>query len=163
MRALLIIDIQNGLTNRKDLYNKTLFIESVNLAIGKYRILGNIVIFVQHNNKQLLNGTNDWKIDMAIKKTSKDIVLQKQHGNAFVKTELKSILENRQIKEILICGLVTHGCVKSTCIGAVNQGLTTSLLKNGHTNWNKDAELKISLTESELRQLGVKVINRHEL
>ena len=122
MKAILLIDIQQGLTNRKDLYNKPLFYESVNFALNKYRTLGNIVIFIQHNNKQLINGTNDWELDNKINRASKDITLQKHHGNAFEKTDLKAILENKHINEILICGLVTHGCVKATCVGGLKQG-----------------------------------------
>lgn len=162
MKALLVVDIQEGLTKRKDLYNSSCFIETVNYVISRYRELGNIVIFIQHNNKQLINGESDWEINRRIDKRNKDITLQKQHGNAFEKTELKSILKNKNIKEILVCGLVSHGCVKSTCIGGLNQGFITNLLANGHTNWNKDAEIKISSTELELRQLGVKTIDRRE-
>ena len=35
-----------------------------------------------------------------------------------------------------------HGCVKATCLGSIREGYKTNLLKNGHTNWNKDAEVK---------------------
>ena len=163
MKALLLIDIQKGLTNRKGLYNDLLFFETVNFAINKYRNFGYNVIFIQHNNKQLINGSIDWEIDNRIDKNHTDLILQKQHGNAFEKTELKFILENKDIKEILVCGLVSHGCVKSTCIGGLNHGFKTNILTNGHTNWNKDAEIKISSTESELNQLGVKIIDKEEL
>jgi nicotinamidase-related amidase len=47
-------------------------------------------------------------------------------------------------------GLASHGCVKATCYGGIEEGFKTSLLKNGHTNWNKDAEIKISQTEKEV-------------
>ena len=163
MKALLLVDIQEGLTKRKNLYNASCFIKTVNYAISRYRELGNLVIFIQHNNKQLIFGESNWEIDKRIDKRNEDITLQKQHGNAFEKTELKSILENESIKEILVCGLVSHGCVKSTCMGGLNQGFRTNLLANGHTNWNKDAEIIISSTELELRQLGVKIIDRLEL
>ncbi|GAF99431.1 unnamed protein product, partial [marine sediment metagenome] len=116
MKALLLVDIQEGLTKRKNLYNASCFIETVNYAISRYRKLGNLVIFIQHNNKQLIYGESDWEIDKRIDKRNEDITLQKQHGNAFEKTELKSILENENIKEILVCGLVSHGCIKLTCM-----------------------------------------------
>lgn len=89
--------------------------------------------------------------------------MQKQHGNSFEKTGLKSLLESRGVQEILVCGLVTHGCVRSTCIGGVREGFATRLLANGHSNWHAFAELKIAETESELRRLGVAVIYRDSL
>ncbi len=159
MKALLIIDIQNGLTKKKTLYNESCFIETVNAAIKEYHDLGYPVIFVQHNNKPLKFGTSDWEIDNRLYRKKENIILQKQHGNAFLKTDLKSILENKKVKEIIVCGLVSHGCVKATCIGGFNEGYTTNLLKNGHTNWNKDAAIKIDSTENELNQIGIKIVS----
>ena len=44
MKALLVVDIQVGLTKRKELYNETLFIETVNNAIVRYRESGDIIL-----------------------------------------------------------------------------------------------------------------------
>ena len=89
MKALLLVDIQEGLTKRKNLYNASCFIKTVNYAISRYRKLENLVIFIQHNNKQLIFGESNWEIDKRIDKRNEDITLQKQHGNAFEKTESK--------------------------------------------------------------------------
>ena len=51
MKALLIIDIQNGLTKRK-LYNFPLFVQTINHSINTFRETKDLIIFVQHNNKQ---------------------------------------------------------------------------------------------------------------
>lgn len=159
MKALLLIDIQKGLTNRKGLYNKSIFIDTVNDTIHKFRESGNLIVFLQHNNKQLKYGENNWEIETKIDKRNEDIIFQKEHGNAFEKTDLDSTLKKHNIEEIFVCGLVSHGCIKLTCIGGINSGYKTNLIMNGHTNWNKDAELKINATESELRQIGVKIID----
>ena len=37
------------------------------------------------------------------------------------------------------------------------EGFEISLLKNGHTNWNKDADVKILETEKELTKNGVRI------
>ncbi len=163
MKALLIIDIQEGLTNKKGLYKSSLFFETVNKAIKKFREQKYMLIFVHHNNNQLKSGTKEWEIDKRIDKQKGDLILQKQHGNAFEKTELKSLLMQKNIKSLLICGMVTHGCIRASCLGSINEGFDTCLLSNGHTNWNKDAESKISLTESELDKAGVKIVNVHDI
>ncbi|MCK5147805.1 isochorismatase family protein [bacterium] len=159
MKALLIVDVQNGLTKKKTLYNESCFLETINAAIKEYHDLGYPVIFVQHNNKALKFGTSDWKINNQLYRKKEDIVLHKQHGNAFLKTDLKFILDNKKIKEITVCGLVSHGCVKATCIGGLNERDTINLLKNGHTNWNKEATRKIDSTEKELNQIGIKIVS----
>ncbi len=160
MKALLVVDVQEGLTKRKKLYNEQLFIETVNSAINNFREQGNIVILFQHNNKRLVKGTQEWEIDSRIDKRKEDIVLQKSHADAFEKTDLQNILKENNIEEITISGLVSHGCVKRTCIGGIKRGFRTYLLAKGHTNWDKDAEQKISSTEAELRKSGVKIIEK---
>ena len=155
MKALILIDIQNGLTKKKSLYNERLFLDSVNAAIKAYRDSDLKIIFVQHNNNQLKSSTYDWEIDQRIDKHENDMVVQKKHGNAFQKTDLKQMLLDFKINSITICGLVSHGCVKSTCLGGLAEGFETLLLKNGHTNWNKDAQIKIAATEEELNRNGI--------
>ena len=158
MKALLVIDVQEGLTKGKKLYNEKVFINTLNSAIDKFRKQGDTIIFFQHNNKQLAEGKKEWEIDSRIDKKKDDIVLQKSHSDAFEKTDLQNILQENKIEEITISGLVSYGCVKHTCIDGIQRGFKTHLLSNGHTNWNKDAQDKIALTEAELEKLGVKII-----
>ena len=40
---------------------------------------------------------------------------------------------------MVITGLVTHGCVKATCIGAKRQGYEVVLVKDGHSSFSKQA------------------------
>ena len=155
MKALILIDIQNGLTKKKILHNERVFLDSVNSAIKAYRDSDYKIIFVQHNNNQLINGSPDWEIDSRIDKQENDYVIQKKHGNAFQDTDLKVTLADFDINSITIGGLVSHGCVKATCLGGLSEGFEISLLKNGHTNWNKDADTKILETERELIKNGV--------
>lgn len=155
MKALILIDIQNGLTKKKILHNERVFLDSVNSAIKAYRDSDFKIIFVQHNNNQLKNGSSDWEIDSRIDKQENDSVIQKKHGNAFQDTDLKATLAGFEINSITVGGLVSHGCVKATCLGGLSEGFEISLLKNGHTNWNKDAETKILETERELIKNGV--------
>jgi GrpB-like predicted nucleotidyltransferase (UPF0157 family)/nicotinamidase-related amidase len=155
MKALILIDIQNGLTKKKILHNERVFLDSVNSAIKAYRASDFKIIFVQHNNNQLQNGSSDWEIDSRIDKQENDYVIQKKHGNAFQDTDLKVTLADFEINSIIIGGLVSHRCVKATCLGGLSEGFEISLLKNGHTNWNKDAHTKILETERELIKNGV--------
>lgn len=156
MKALILIDIQKGLTKRKILHNEKLFFDSINEAIKDYRNSDSKIIFVQHNNHQLKNGNSDWEIDERINKQKNDIIIQKNHGNAFQKTNLKELLWDSKIDHITIGGLTSHGCVKATCMRGIAEGFKTSLLENGHTNWNKDAETKILETERQIKNLKKK-------
>jgi nicotinamidase-related amidase len=159
MRALILIDIQNGLTKARNLCLEKLFFDAINSAIEVYRKSGLKIIFVQHNNNQLQKDTFAWEIDQRVGKLENDWVIQKEHGNAFQDTCLKTILLETGIDQIAVGGLVSHGCVKATCLGGLAEGYDVSLLKNGHTNWNKDAKEKIEQTENELATKRVKILD----
>jgi nicotinamidase-related amidase len=157
MKALILIDLQHGLT-RNRLYEEDAFLVNINFSIKKFRDSNSKIIFIQHTNNQLQIGSFDWEIDNRINKQENDVVIQKKHPNAFQKTKLKQVLLDFKIDSITIAGLVSHGCVKATCLGGLAEGFDISLLKNGHTNWNKDARIKIADTEIELSKKGVKLV-----
>jgi len=162
MKALLIIDIQKGLTKR-DLYKKAEFISAVNSAISKAREKGYIVVFVQHENNQLIAGTEDWEIDSRLLKQDTDDIFPKNKGDAFSNPDLVEYLSNNSIDAVAVAGLVTHGCVNHTCLGGIKKGYAVSLIKEGHTCWNKDANDKILSTETSLSESGIKIIEPDEL
>ena len=157
MRALLLIDIQKGLTARS-LYEKENFINTVNDAIQIYRSTNDLIVFVQHENKQLVYGTKDWKIDNRIMINTKDKVFAKTKGDAFSNEDLVSFLKEQNVVEVLIGGLVTHGCIRHTCLGGIKADFSISLLKGGHSNWEKDAMDKIIKTEKSLTESDIEVI-----
>ena len=157
MRALLLIDIQSGLTKRK-LYNKELFLRTINQAIDKFRKEGLIVIFVQHTNKQLLKGTEEWQIDNSINIKDDDYRFEKKEASAFSSCEFVSFIKEHGISELVVGGLVSHGCVTYTCKSGLESGLYISLLENGHTSWGNDAEAKVEKAQTALVELGVHII-----
>ncbi|MFP4557215.1 MAG: isochorismatase family protein [Bacteroidales bacterium] len=158
MKALLVVDIQKGLTKRRGFYNTELFFRTVNAAIEQYSSKGLPIIYIQHINKMLLPNTTEWEIDDRVTMCSNGIVIQKKHGNAFTNTHLDSILKSKNVDEILVCGLSTQHCVKFTCLGGVKNGFCVSILKNGHSNWAKNAAELVNNTENELTSMGVKIL-----
>ena len=157
MEALIIIDVQNGLVE-KNIYEKEHFLENINKAIIENRNKNNSIIFIQHNSKTLKNGSNEWKIYSGLNKNEKDIIIQKKHGSAFKETNLKQLLNENKIKNIIICGLVSNGCVYFSCKDGIENGFNVKLIKNGHSNWLKDAENKKNEVNNELENIGIKIV-----
>ena len=157
MKALLVVDIQTGLLENNKVYKEELFLNTVNSKIKKYQKNGDLIIYIQHNNKNLISGKREWEIDKRVIKKDDDIVIQKFHGNAFVDTDLRKILDANKVDEITVCGLVTHACVRATCIGCIDEAYKTKLLKHGHSNWQSDPEQTIRDVEGELWGMGVTV------
>jgi len=154
MEALVIIDVQNGLMN-KDLFKKEEFLQNINKAIIENRKNNNLIIFIQHNLKLLIKGSNDWEIYSGLNINKNDIIIQKKHGSAFNETILKQILIENNIKNIIICGLVSNGCVYFSCKDGIENGFNVKILKDGHTNWLKDAEEKINKVNKKLEDIGI--------
>ena len=157
-KALLVVDIQKWLTEH-NLHDFPIFIQTVNQTISTFRESGDLIIFVQHNNVILRKNTDNWEIDDRVDKQDGDIVVQKFQGNAFAKTDLESIIRENNIDEIVVCGLISHGCVKATCLGSLKLGFPTALVKNGHSNWHKKAVDKINLVEKELVDKGATIFS----
>ena len=157
MEALIIIDVQTGLVNRK-LFKKDEFLQNINKAIIDNRKVNNRIVFIQHNSKVLKNGSNEWELSSKLDKSKDDIIIQKRHGDAFFNTDLKQYLTVNKIKNIIICGLVSHGCVFYTCKSGLENGFKVKLIKNGHSNWLKDAENKINNVNRELENMGIILI-----
>ncbi len=162
-KALVIVDMQKELTRNAKLYNSEQLIITLNKAIQKFRQNGNQVIFIQHNNKKLVANTPGWEIDNLLDRLPTDTIIQKKHGNAFQDTELKEYLDRKQIDELLFCGISSHGCVKHSCLGSLDNNFKTLLLQNGHSCWNKNAKDLIENTERELAERKVSIVNTDEL
>ena len=154
--ALLIIDMQNGLFKKqRKIFNESKLLHTINLLIKNQKSQKLPVVFIQHNNKLLQRGTKNWEIHNALITSKDDVVIQKTKGNAFTNFELNDILKANKIKNIIITGLVSNGCVRHTCLGGKKLGYNVILVYNGHSTWNVNAEINIKKVHVELEQHGV--------
>ena len=80
-------------------------------------------------------------------------IIHKRHPNSFIKTNLQEELKNRNVEEVVVTGLVSHGCVKATCLGALKEGYKVVLVSDAHSNFSKDA---LGMIEKWNRELGSK-------
>lgn len=157
--ALLVIDVQKALFSRSSpIYKVEDLLRNINILVEKFQLNNALVVYIQHSNKKiLLKNSDGWQLhpDLIIKET--DPIIHKIHGNAFKDTNLKQTLDSKGIDNIVITGLVTHGCVKATTIGAKELGYHVILIENGHSNYSKKAQniieewnLKLSKEQVEL-------------
>jgi nicotinamidase-related amidase len=82
----------------------------------------------------------------------------KEKGNAFENTKLKQLLAERGVGSVVICGMVTHGCVKNTCLGALAEGYQVTLAGDAHSSYSKDAAALIEKWNAALAEAGVRVV-----
>ena len=152
--ALLVIDVQKGLFSRPTpVYQEQQLLDNINSLSDQFLKQGGAVFFIQHSNqKQLAKGTENWQFHSRLQVSEDDPVIHKTHGNAFQDTGLKDELDVRGIKNIVITGLVTNGCVRATCIGGHNLGYRVVLVEDGHSTYIKTAPRLIREWNGNLAQ-----------
>lgn len=159
--ALLVIDVQVGLFSKsKGIYRADQLLDNINGLIDKARGAGAAVFFIQHENEKFLRRDSEpWQFHPRIRPLATETIIHKQHGNAFEDTELLDELNKREVNTLVICGLVTHGCVRATCQGALNLGYHTVLVSDGHSSYSKDAQKLIEKWNQTLADKGAVLKN----
>jgi nicotinamidase-related amidase len=163
--ALMVIDIQQGLFEKPTpIYREEEFLNNVNSLIDHARETGIPVIFIQHsNNDSLILNSHNWQLHPAIQPLKGEKTIYKLHGNAFEKTNLKEILDSQGITDLVITGLVTHGCVRATTQGALKLGYKVILVSDGHSNFSKDAKYIIKKWNQTLNKKGAELVPTAEI
>ncbi|MGD8455383.1 MAG: cysteine hydrolase [Anaerolineales bacterium] len=158
--ALLVIDVQTGLFERTNpIYEAEQVLENINSLMRDARKMGVPVIFVQHANENTLKrDSREWQLHPDIKPLKGEVLIHKVHGDAFIDTELKDELEKRNVKALVVTGLVTHGCVKATSLGALKRGYEVTLVSDGHSNFSEEAPKLIKKWNQEVGRKGAEVV-----
>ncbi len=155
MKALLVVDIQERFIKGSNAYEEERFIKTVNHAIDTFRKADDLIVYIHHIKGDIAPGTPGWEYDERVHMEEGASYVWKTKGNAFDGTNLREILDEHDIDEITVCGLVTQNCIRSTCIGAMDEGYKTKLVKHGTTNWTSEPQKTIDEVEAELKELGV--------
>jgi len=82
-------------------------------------------------------------------------LIKKQKSCGFDDNNLKEQLISLDITDVVICGLVSHTCVKRTCIGAADHGFEVTLASDGHSNWRSNASKVIDQVNLEMNSIGI--------
>lgn len=163
--ALLVIDVQQGLFHKSTpIYKAKTLLANIETLAARGHAAGALVIYVQHaSDKVLPYGSSDWQLHPGLHPEPGDLLIGKQHGDAFEETTLQAELDARGIRQIVATGLVTHGCVKATCLGARARGYGVVLAADGHSSYSKDAARLIEEWHAKLSMAGVLVQPTQEI
>ena len=158
--ALLVIDVQNEqFEAATPEYKADQLLQNITLLITKARQEGVPVFFIQHSADSYLKfGSEGWQLHPQMQPIAGEPIIHKRHPNSFIKTNLQEELKNRNVEEVVVTGLVSHGCVKATCLGALEVGYKVVLVSDAHRNFSKDAPEKIEKWNRELGRNGVIVV-----
>ena len=122
--ALLLIDIQDFYFSggRSPLENPEKASQNAQKILEKFREKGMLVVHIRHNAK---SGAG---IHEHVKPIKTEKVISKDQVNGFKDTDLLKYLRSHKVKQLVICGMMTHMCVEAATRAASDFGFDCILI-----------------------------------
>ena len=154
--ALLIVDVQRWIFERQDpVYNEEVLIRNIN-ALEAYAHRKNIpVVYIQHESSgNMKKHSQGWRLHEKLNSEASDVYIGKRKGNAFSGTSLHALLREKDVRQVLICGLLSQQCILKTGLGALELGFDTVLIADAHGNSGMYPEKNINMTNKAFERAG---------
>lgn len=134
-RAVVVIDLQNEYlpTGKLPLTGIETAVANAAKVIADARTRKEPVIHIQHvfaNNEMPVfePGSNGIEIQPAVAPAADEPVVVKNHVNSFRDTELKRLLEERDVAEVVVVGAMSHMCVDAGVRAAADLGYSVTVV-----------------------------------
>ena len=129
--ALLVVDVQNNVV--ANAHHRDEVIANINTLVDKARAQQVPVIWVQHADDDLPQGSDGWQYVPELQRLESEPLVHKQYGASFEDTTLESELAQRGIGRLVVTGAQTDACIRATLHGAFTRGYDTLLVSDAHT------------------------------
>ncbi len=135
--VLLLIDIQNDYFPG----GKFELVKSEEASLKAKELLNHFrknnlpVIFIKHVSTKpgatfFLPNTNGSEIHKNIEPQKNEKIIEKHFPNSFRETELLDYLNSLNVKDLVICGMMTNMCVEATTRAAADFGFNPTVIKD---------------------------------
>jgi nicotinamidase-related amidase len=129
--ALLVIDVQNDVVARA--HQRDQVVETIATVVERARAEGVAIIWVQHADDDLAEGSDGWQIVPELSPTGTEPLIGKNFGDAFEGTALESVLSGLQVGRLVVIGAQSDQCVRCTIHGGFTRGYDVTLVSDAHT------------------------------
>jgi nicotinamidase-related amidase len=130
-KALVVVDAQVGVIGGA--WQAPRIIENIGTAVAKAREQGVPVIWVQHADDELVQGSPEWQLVPELVPAEGERRIYKQYNSSFEKTSLEEMLAELEASHIVLAGAATNWCIRATAYGALDRGYDLTLLEDAHT------------------------------
>ncbi|MCA9978914.1 MAG: isochorismatase family protein [Anaerolineales bacterium] len=153
-QVLLVVDVQVGVV--QNAWDAARIIENIATAVAKARKQGVPVIWVQHADDELLQGSPDWRLVPELMAAEGEIRIEKQFNSSFEQTSLDETLARLGAAHIILAGAATNWCIRATAYGALDRGYDLTLIKDAHTTETMEFEDGSKIEAADIiRELNV--------
>ena len=151
--ALLILDMQDYLLSADShayIPSAQAILPRLNALRETYMTQGLPIVWTRHlNTDQDASSMSRWWRDVIEREnplseissaldTSSGIVIEKTQYDAFYKTDLEADLREKDVRQIVISGVMTHLCCETTARSAFMRGFDVFFLVDGTATYNED-------------------------
>ena len=132
--ALIIIDVQNDYFEggKMPLHNPLKALENIECVLTKFREKGLPVIHIQHigepDDDFFLPNTDGAEIHSRLTPLNNEYHIIKHMPSSFLNTGLEKLLREKEITDIVVCGMMSHMCVDTTVRACQDFGFNVVLL-----------------------------------
>ena len=107
--------------------------------VGRARHEDVPVVWVQHNDDNLVRGSDPWRIVPELVPDPAEPLVEKSYGDAFEDTNLERVLSDLGVGRLVVAGAQTDACIRSTLHGAFTRGYDATLVSDAHTTEDTSA------------------------
>lgn len=129
--ALLVIDVQNGVIDGA--HGRDEVVANIHDLVERARREKVPVIWVQHSDEQLVEGTAAWSYVPELVRDDGEALVPKHYADAFEETRLEEVLAAATVGRIVVTGSQTDECIRSTIHGGIVRGYDVTLVGDAHT------------------------------
>ncbi len=108
-----------------------------------------------------IKGTNGCKILEELNLDKNDKIIVKKRYSAFFKTPLNTFLKNRKIDTLILTGINTHACIRTTATDAYQNDYEVIIANECVNSWDKNHH---NITLEYLKgSMGIEVLSNNQI
>jgi len=135
--ALLVVDVQNCVVEGAP--GRDTVVANVGSLVEKARHEQIPVVWVQHNDENIVRGSDGWRIVPELTPDEAEPLVEKSYGDSFEDTDLETVLSGLGVGRLVVVGAQTDACIRSTLHGAFARGYDATLVSDAHTTEDQTA------------------------
>lgn len=152
-QALLVIDVQNDYfkNGKMELVNPELALQQTNLLEDHF-IQNNLpIIYIQHISPSTASFFQEHTVGVELhpqlKVSATSLIIEKHFPNSFWETNLQALLQQHQIEQLVITGMMTHMCIDAGTRAAKELGYQPIVIADATATRDLEYEGKIVKAE----------------
>jgi nicotinamidase-related amidase len=152
--VMVVVDVQVGAM--KDVWQGQRVIANISRAVERARSEAVPVIWVQHSNHELPQGSAQWQWVPELVPAEGEALIDKHYNSSFEKTSLDSELADLGATHIVLAGAATNWCIRATAHGALDRGYDLTLLRDAHTTESMQFDSGMTIeAETMIQELNI--------